>query len=241
MASLLPRLGALDGTDLFEEKTVSLDDCETLVREYLEVRLGMLGVLKVSGEGLGKFPSLASADSLARERKKKLIQQPSLSSFASLSVDSFARHRFLQQILDGDVPAEQVLPVLQKCLSRPVKLTENSDFDNGVPINVLYPSPPLLIDEGYDYCLPGDASALAALEELAIPSREEDEDAYESSWATVKALHGEESTKIGMKSLRNNVDRELDEDDDENSSWSPFEARSLVVRVLAWRDFFNRY
>ena len=117
--------------------------------------------------------------------------------------------------MDGEVPASLVLPVLTVCLERPVQVTEDVEIDEGIFVE--FTDPPLL-----NSCNAGSPSTLAALEAKSLPTEDDDPDAVESLWELVETVYGKEQTANCRKG----------EDKD-------FDARALVVRILAWRNFLN--
>jgi hypothetical protein len=83
----------------------------------------------------------------------------------------------------------------------------------------------VLVDTAGALSLVGCTESLEMLE-ASLPTEDDDIDAFESLWSIVETLHGEEETKLMKDGLR-----------EKTGEWTSFEARSVVVRVLAWKDF----
>lgn len=125
--------------------------------------------------------------------------------------DQFDRWRFLQELLEGDASLDVVNQVIYEVLDGALKfprydaggekiilpannqeriesLVESFAYDGRIPV---------LINTDYDETGEDKESSLTILEQLEslLPTPDEDEDAYKSSWDTVMAIHGQEAVK----------------------------------------------
>jgi hypothetical protein len=101
VAEQLEGQGGMTGDGVFEGSFVNNYDVGNLVAAYLMQRVGA-----ESADCNVRFPDLPALERDAAGRVGSLD-------------DDFARHKFMMQIMDGEVPASNVLEVLGRVLARP--------------------------------------------------------------------------------------------------------------------------
>ncbi|GMH62381.1 hypothetical protein TrST_g13768 [Triparma strigata] len=149
--------------------------------------------------------------------------------------NEFERQNFLRRVMEGEVEGEEVNGVLRGTLrrwnreeeGRVEKGGKKKDREDGIVITEEEISTLKPLSSA---CGVGDSNSLSTLYSLVLPSESENIDAYESMWDIVKVVYGEEATRNGMKGCREETGEE---------EWGVFEARSAVVRALAWADWIG--
>mmetsp|Transcript_20595 Transcript_20595/g.31191 ORF Transcript_20595/g.31191 Transcript_20595/m.31191 type:complete len:218 (+) Transcript_20595:87-740(+) len=174
--------------------------------------------------------------------KKSNINHSKYSKLSAVSVverlklnDNFRRWKYMQNLLDEELPAQDVNELLYTLLENYLQgddddadlatperrdellevLTEVLDFQQEVEDRKILP---VLKDPD---CQPGDAALLDKLKEL-LPDPVENEDAHKGAWDTVKEIHGQTAVKYNESEGR--------------AEWN---AVCLVARIMTYFNYLT--